>query len=97
MSQGKRKQVPCVLGQVWETYHYATGPTCPAPTVVRVCGESRPWARSDGSERHLARAIMGAYGYKICTRASSPSYPRFVSSKNVGVPVVTRMRAGVDA
>ena len=64
MSQGKRKQVPCVLGQAWETYHYATGPTCPAPTVVRVCGESRPWARSDGSERHLARAIMGAYGYK---------------------------------
>ena len=27
MSQGKRKQVPCVLGQAWETYHNATGPT----------------------------------------------------------------------
>eukprot|EP00966_Prymnesium_polylepis_P075540 1752000-Prymnesium_polylepis.2 len=49
MSQGKRQQVPCVLGQAWETYHYATGPTCPRrpPRASRTARGRRATSRKN--------------------------------------------------
>eukprot|EP00966_Prymnesium_polylepis_P248254 5739963-Prymnesium_polylepis.3 len=63
MSQGKKKQVPCVLGQAWETYHCAMGPTCPTSAVRCVCvGRADRGARRDSQHVIDTSAGRGAVG-----------------------------------
>ena len=81
MSQGKRKQVPYVLGQAWETYHYATGPAGACAYGVCGWGEPTAGARSDGPNDTWRVRSWAHTGTPACICAPPsypPSYPRFV-------------------